>query len=655
MPRLLACSSTCACLALVALATAAETAAPTYRYPDQPGGEVLRKADPGCAILCDGSDDTAVWGQWDVKPFVVEWAFAAPTRIRSLRVAIQHPVNPEVPDTHPRELAISVADAGGAFADEPDLILPIPFQRGGRQVVTLTLPGDGIVAQRLRSDFEGNNRQVVIGEVAFAGEAVDAAQFAADLAARAARRPVALKPIEARPAGRIPGLPPPPAGSIFGVAGHMLHSDHFYPGHFSPYWRLEYTLPFVQRLGIGTVREPIYQAYFGEGAGANRALVEQYISDYEKAGVRVLICAIFANSGEAGTPGGKDLAAFCAWIAGLAQRHPNISAVELGNEPNLPPFWNHGFQDYVATARTVAGLLRQAKPDLPIVVGSFSGMGGVWMRPDLLAEAGKSEAEQSIHWARKCFEAGLLDFADGVSTHPYSESNTQPEGGVFLRPRNATDGYEREIGDFWKLVQEHNRQKRPLKLYITEIGYELTSAHDQEWQADYLSRMMLILFSMRVRAAAPIETVCWYDLKVDDDIVGASGWGLVDRTATGVRPAFTVYRRIAHAFGDTSAFRPAELKPVFANWPDAVKHFAWRRSDGALILAFWRMDQTQQRDVDFASGLELTLPEGFTPGAVEAADLHTDQQIPLGFTVEAGRLRTAVEVTRRAGWLVIHP
>jgi hypothetical protein len=651
-----------ALLITAALAGAAETAA-TYRYPDQAGGDSLRSGDPACRLLCDGDDGTAVWGRWDVKPFIVDWEFAAPVRVRAVRIAIEHPVDPATDGTHPRLLHLFAASADGSFAAEPDLTLPIPFRAGKQQVVTVQVPDGGLIARRLRTHFEGTNRQIVIGEVTFETEPVDAAALTAAVAASAARRAAPLKPSTVRAAGPIPGIPHPPAASLFGAAGHMLHSDHFYPGKFSPYWRLEYTLPFVQQLGIASMREPIYQAYFigddpaGEaGRQTNRRLVEDYIAAYDKAGIQVVICAIFANSGESGTPGEPGLEAYCRWLAGMAVRHPCIEAVELGNEPNLTPFWNHSAEEYVATARAAAKHLRAVKSDLPIVVGSFSGMGGVWMRPDLLKEAGSDEKEQAIHWAKKCFAAGLLEFADGVSTHPYNESATQPEGGVFLEKRDDPSGYEKELADFWTMIQTYNTGKRPLKLYFTELGYEISGGKDAEWQADYLSRLMLILFNSRISGAIPLQRVHWYDLKEDDAVVGASGWGLVSVDATHVRPAFTAYQRIAAAFGETGDFTSIDLAPAFANWPEAVKHYAWRRtSDGALVVAFWRMEQTQRKPVDFASDLAVRLPAGFVPSRVEVADLHEGQARPLGFTVDGGLLRSAVQVTDRAAWLVIHP
>jgi hypothetical protein len=53
--------------------------------------------------------------------------------------------------------------------------------------------------------------------------------------------------------------------------------------------------------------------------------------------------------------------------------------------------------------------------------------------------------------------------------------------------------------------------------------------------------------------------------------------------------------------------------------------------------------------------LSLPLPEGLKPSRVEVVDLHARQPRAVGFTMDDGTLHTAVHVTDRAAWLVIHP
>jgi len=137
--------------------------------------------------------------------------------------------------------------------------------------------------------------------------------------------------------------------------------------------------------------------------------------------------------------------------------------------------------------------------------------------------------------------------------------------------------------------------------------------------------------------------------------VGASGWGLVANNISHVRPAYVAYQQIAKTFGDPDDLVPIDVNPVFNNWPESIKHFAWqRKSDGAIVVPFWRMDQLQKKDVDFDSELTLELPESFTVSRMDVMDLHANQPLPVGFHQEGRTLKTAVHITRRAAWLILH-
>src|SRR5690606_29754740 len=111
-------------------------------------------------------------------------------------------------------------------------------------------------------------------------------------------------------------------------------------------------------------------------------------------------------------------------------------------------------------------------------------------------------------------------------------------------------------------------------------------------------------------------------------------------------PAFSAYQGIARFFGNTHDFEAVDAKVEFSNWPESIKHFTWRRkSDGALIVAFWRMEQLQKRDVDFEAELALSPPASFgTPSRIELIDLHASRPQALGFRNDGGILRTAVHV-----------
>ncbi len=645
----------------------------SYTYPPQRGLASLKKCDPHHTKLTDGrpgtGGPTAVWGAWGVKPLVVDWTFSRPVCVRAMRVAIVHP-SPGSDNSAPCKVELFGGLPGKKYSADPELTLPIPFQNGRLEMATLLIPGRGLVVRRLRTRFVAAHFQTVLAQVSFRTRPASRGQLHAARLERVRNEPTPLKPVKFLPAATVKASPPPPV-SIFGVAGHMIQTDLFFPDQrgvdSSRYWRLSYTLPFLRRLGATWVREPLYQPWFfgtkRDGIGpyktsraACRKVVERYLSEYDGAGVRLILCPMFSRAGRPG------FGSYFRWIGQLAAKYPCVAGVEMSNEPNLTGFWRYGVKDYVEAARRGARDLRRVAPKIPIIVGGFSGWGGGLDHPKLKAQA-KGSGDLATVWARKAFADGLLDFADGVSVHPYRQG-VPPEGGTGglespANPHGFTDG----IRAFWRIVQQYNVARRPLKLYFTEIGYSAStggysSVGTTARQADYLSRMMLILFNLRL-SGFPLRAVCWYDLKRDDRAVGnyESNFGLVSPKTSHVRPAFVVYQHIIHAFADTGNFQLARLTVRFTNLPRVIKYYVWRRkSDGSIVVPFWRMNQLQKHDRNFDSELILTLPEAFgTPECVRLVSLHSGEPHAVGYRVSRGKLYVPLRVTARAAWLVIYP
>lgn len=184
----------------------------------------------------------------------------------------------------------------------------------------------------------------------------------------------------------------------------------------------------------------------------------------------------------------------------------------MHNEPNLKGFWDAPVEQYVEWVRKVAAILHEEAPGVPVIVGSFSGWGHA---PGLGGEthvyAGTSGVD-AWNFAERAMQLGLLDSADGVSAHPYRTSSP-PEGGHELEPADDPDGFAGEIAAWWAMVQKYNHGKRPLKLYFTELGFSASKigysgVGSEEEQANRLSRLMLVLFDVRLRGI-PLEQVHW--------------------------------------------------------------------------------------------------------------------------------------------------
>jgi hypothetical protein len=462
------------------------------------------------------------------------------------------------------------------------------------------------------------------------------------------------RPIHYAPPTAMPADARISPNSIFGFSAHMLHNDLFYGiDKFDPYNRLEYTLPHVVRGHFGIVREGLYQGFFAGEAEAkcapHRAQVDQYLAMYQKAGVRVVLAPLFSKVE------GKGFNRFFEWLGDMAAKYPCVAGIEMGNEPNLRFFWGGTTKDYAEACQAAGKLIKARSPRTPVIVGSISHL---WWGP-------------GVKWLEDAFRAGAMDPADGISVHPY-RNGSPPEGGSLREKYDDPDGLAKELRDWWALVQKHNPSGKPLKLYFTEVGWYVGTVKaglsrdnaaaggvSLECQADYISRLAMLVMDVRLRGI-PVEALCWYDLKCDGESPAdlQSNFGVISYDATTVRPSYTAYARVAEAFDN-----PADLEAMdgivsaAGEHAGVVKTFAWRRrSDGALIIPFWRLNQLQKPgEADFQGELRLKLPGQFTPSGVVLNDLHQPAAVDVKFSAAEGTLTVPVQFTARAAWLVVKP
>jgi hypothetical protein len=439
-----------------------------------------------------------------------------------------------------------------------------------------------------------------------------------------------------------------PPNTMFGVCSHFMHSPLFYPkGNFSPYWQLEYTMPLLVEAHLGWARETLYQPWFDDDKSAtvqqNRKQVEEYLAQYQRAGVRVMLVPMLFSAKEK-----PDRVAFrdgyFQWIGSLCRRFPNVRVIEMHNEPNLKFFWKGTPEEYVEAYRKGAEIIRAQAPQIAIAIGSLSSL---WWQP-------------GIDWLQKVLDAGALQWADAVSVHPYNiaaapESDPHFTGG----DPNSGDHMEQAVAAFYDKIKKAAPAGKTIALYFTEFGYSSgqsgAALGDEQKQADYLSRLMLIHLASRLRGI-PLEGVFWYDLKNDGiNDHAESNYGLVSYETGRLKPAYDCYRRIAEAFSDPSQLKPLDLKASFSNWPDAIKYYTWRRSDGALIVPVWRLDQRASQDRDFSTQLSLTLPPNFRAGRVLWHSLQEDLPREIGYSTAGGGLNMPLVLTPRAAWLEIRP
>jgi hypothetical protein len=557
--------------------------------------------------------------------------------------------------SHPARVSLFGSDGKAGYQSKADSVVEIPYQEGKIQQFSSPITGNFVV-QKLRTTFESARFQVVLTEVSFDTEPATAAELEAAQKARLASQPPVLKEVNFLPTPYSAPATPQWNSPFYGVCGHLLHAPPVMT-NFSPYWNIDHSLPFVAGK-FGWVREALYMSFLATGGSVtpekvilNRREVERALTQYDKAGVRVMLTPMFRKSSH---PAFND---YFEWLVQLAKKHPSVGLIELHNEPNLGGFWQDTVDEYVQSSKAATAIIKKSLPKMPVIIGSFSGWGHAQNLNTVKAHANTSK-ERAFNFAEAVFQLGGLEFSDAVSAHPYRHSSA-PEGGVEIESPTDPQGFEKEIQTFWNLVQKYNTTKKPLKLHFSEIGYSSSATGYSavgtiERQADYLSRLMLILLDVRLKGT-PLDTVFWYDLKADDAHVGEyeANFGLVSNNLSSVRPGYNAYRRIAAAFGNPDDFSTANLDLQWNNWANVVKSYSWKRKDGALVIAYWRMNQLQQEDKNFDSELRVKLPNNFGAVNVELNSLQEETPRPIGFKLQNGELTVPLHLTSRAAWIVI--
>jgi hypothetical protein len=452
----------------------------------------------------------------------------------------------------------------------------------------------------------------------------------------------------AAPSAQAPGQ----GESLLGVTSHFLHHDMFFPD-LPRFWRVEFTIPILKELGITTVHEAVYaltspqRMLISDGRTdpatlqrlqANRRAVSDWLTQYDKAEISVVLAVM----GHAPAPrSNENNEEFSTWIAELVASHPSIIAVQMHNEPNLRSFWRGTPEDYADTYRSYAAKIRAKRPDVKILVGAISSL---WWDP-------------GVKWLKRAVDHGLLEFADGISMHPYNV-DAPPEVDPQWRgaPANDPDHREKALHAFWAEVSKWNATGRSLALYFTEFGYNTATkgrGHvDESKQADYLSRCVLIFQDARLRGL-PLAALYWYDLKEDgqkpDD--PQHHFGLINWDLTQRKPAFFAYQAIVRYFHDTWNFEAIDLDVAASGAPPTLKLKTWRRkSDGATIIAFWNSDPSLASAE--STHLELAIPIA-DAGAVRQFSASEAKPKTVEASGHGKTLQAVVELSTRPAWLEI--
>lgn len=211
--------------------------------------------------------------------------------------------------------------------------------------------------------------------------------------------------------------------------------------------------------------------------------------------------------------------AYLSWLSQTVTRYRDrIRVWEVGNEPNLEPFWNipgapgeaswnEGVHRYVQHLAETYSTIKASDPSATVLLGGLSG----------------HYMEQYID---RLIAEGAYRHFDAMNLHPYANS---PQG-VVARVRSARRHMSRAPG----------MASKPI--WITEFGWQATWAGSfmyvpsEEIKASYLTQTIVKLREAGIDT--PIFCYVWYEW-ADITRQGASnvnGFGFVRRASASARP-----------------------------------------------------------------------------------------------------------------------
>jgi polysaccharide biosynthesis protein PslG len=205
---------------------------------------------------------------------------------------------------------------------------------------------------------------------------------------------------------------------------------------------------------------------------------ERLLDQLEAHGLRALLILDYANplydeNQSPHTDPGR--AAFARWAAAGARHFRGRGILwEMYNEPNIAPFWRPrpDTEDYIKLAIETGRAIREAAPGEVYVGPATSGV--------------------DLPFLEACFKAGLLEYWDAVSVHPYRQ----------VDPETAAEDYRA----LRRLIRRYAPRDKAIPILSGEWGYSTAWAgFDEERQAKMLARQWL------TNLASDVPLSIWYD------------------------------------------------------------------------------------------------------------------------------------------------
>ncbi|HEX8522913.1 MAG TPA: beta-galactosidase [Tepidisphaeraceae bacterium] len=209
---------------------------------------------------------------------------------------------------------------------------------------------------------------------------------------------------------------------------------------------------------------------------------DRLMKELDTAGMRAVFILDYANphydDGQSPhTDTGRE--AFAKWAAASVQHFKGRGIVwEMYNEPNISPFWRPApkWEDYIKLALVVGKAIKSAAPEE--------------------IHVGPACSKIDFPFLEQCFMAGLLEYWDAVTVHPYRQNEPETVIDEYLALR--------------RMIERFAPKGKSIPIFAGEWGYSsVWSGFDPEKQGKFLPRQWL------TNLAAEVPLSIWYDWRDD--------------------------------------------------------------------------------------------------------------------------------------------
>ena len=236
-------------------------------------------------------------------------------------------------------------------------------------------------------------------------------------------------------------------------------------------------MPLLARTGLGWARMDFAWKKTETQAGVyDFRLFDSLLAQLKQAHMRPLWILDYGNplyTGDLPPHDDAGRAAFARWAVAAVTHFQGQGIVwEIYNEPNNKEFWKPvpSAEDYAKLVLTVGAALRHAAPHETII--------------------GPGDAAMDFAYLEHCFQAGVLQYWDAVSVHPYRQTTPESVGVDYQKLRTLIDKYA--------------PPGKHISIVSSEWGYPIVWVSEAV-QTDYLVREFLY----NILSGVPISI--WYD------------------------------------------------------------------------------------------------------------------------------------------------